>query len=245
MYFRLNIMNFRIFPVLVTVLILTLSYSANAEVRRIISPNFNPNRLETEYYGSKEPIDGSDSKLRHLFGLGYGLSSWLQAKIEAQLSENADETPDHINGVARIQFWQKDSMPIDLGLRTVYEWAREKNSPDKFRAVLAGSGNIRQVVTTVNYGYSINTEKVTGVKREGLTDLAIQAKYPLGYDVYAGAEYYTDLGKPGRMNFENQLLGPVIEARLISDLTVAAGIFAGLSGDAPDATARWEIRYAF
>jgi hypothetical protein len=245
-HFRAVIVGF----FLIFLMIFSFVSPSQAGFKRIFTPYVGaPGKPLFYYAANKEPLSGSDSTLYSLYGVGFGLNNKISAFVQTMTSDRTDTTKfDRIGAGFKFQPFEKGFLPMDFGLRLIYDYANSDDLSTAVAANVIGSSEFGKAKLTINANF---VKALDGINKDLGTrlDSAVQLKTPITQDTYIGVEYFATFGKWNDFNVshnQEHMVGPMIETKIPwLEIPISAAAVFGLTSNSPDMTVRWDASYQF
>lgn len=223
--------------------VLVLGNSPALATKTVTSPYVTKGKATVEWRGGLE-TDADDEdvfKTRNQFA--YGFTDFYEAKISVDTRDDEDGMFSDVDLENKFQILPKGEYFVDLGLRLDYARSTNGAADEIGTKILLGK-------QTGDFSHLLNLEAEHEVGEDSSDDwgygLSYGISYPVADNLSIGGEWYSDFGDfEGDFDDHDHMAGPVIYGMAFDTLKYQAGILAGISEAAPDATLKATIGYSF
>lgn len=238
----MNIKNILLFTI-ASVAVVTLAGPAYA-TKALTSPYVTEGRAVVEWRGGYDFMEDSEEDTWRMRALtSYGVTSFWDTRVAGTWSHDDETITDAIAWENKFQLTEKGQLPIDLGMRLDYSKATNTN-PDEVSIRLLGARKFGPVSNILNLSFGRQ------VGDEASNDVGFDVAYGISYDLndqYAlGIEYYGDFDDfDNSYSDQDHRVGPVLYGTAFDVIKYQAGVLAGVSEAAPDASIKATVGYSF
>lgn len=214
--------------------------------KTVTSPYVTKGKAAVEWRGGYE-TDGDDEdlfKTRNQFS--YGFTDFYEAKISVDTRDDDDGAFSDVDLENKFQLTPKGAYFVDLGLRLDYAHSLNGSADEIGGKILLGK-------KTGAFSHLLNVETGREVGEDSSDDWTYGFSYgishPLTDTLALGAEWYSDFGTleddSDYWDEQEHLVGPVLYGTVFENVKYQAGVLAGVSKAAPDATVKMTVNYGF
>ncbi len=212
--------------------------------KTITSPYVTKGKATVEWRGGYEVIEDKDDVIKTRNQFSYGFTDFYELKLsgDTRHTDDDDEFTDLVFE-NKFQILPKGEYFVDLGLRFDYARALDTNADELGGKILLGK-------KTGNVSHLMNLDAKHEIGDDSSDDWTYAASYgasmPLTEDLSLGGEWYSDFGNfEGTFDEQKHMVGPVLYGSIMENIKYQAGVLAGVSDAAPDATIKTTINYSF
>lgn len=218
-----------------------LPATANA-TKTVTSPYVNKGAF-VEWRGGFETDPDDEDIARSRNQIGYGFTDFYELRFSVDTRNDEQGLFSDFDIENKIEILPKGEYFLDLGLRLDYQHALNSGPDEVGTKILIGKqiGAVSQLLN-LEAGREIGEDR----SDDWAYGIAYGAAYALAEDFSVGGEWYSDFGDFGR-DFEDQdhSVGPVVYGIAFDRVKYQAGVLAGVSKAAPDATLKAVVNYGF
>lgn len=212
--------------------------------KTITSPYVTQGKAAVEWRGGYEMDDGEDEVFKTRNQFSYGLTDFYDLKVSVNTSHDDEEDEfSDVDFENKFQILPKGEYFVDLGLRLDYTHALNSDSDGIGTKILLAkqTGELSHVLN-LEAGRNIGDE----ASDEWGYGISYGASYPLSETLALGGEWYSDFGEfEDDYSDQDHRVGPVLYGTAFGAIKYQAGILAGISEAAPDATLKATANYSF
>lgn len=212
--------------------------------KTVTSPYVTKGKATVEWRGGYEMDDDEEEVFKTRNQFSYGFTDFYDLKVSVDTVHNdEDDEFSDIDFENKFQILPKGEYFIDLGLRLDY--TRALNGDDD------GIGTkILLAKQTGEFSHNLNLEAGRDIGGEASDDWGYGLSYGLSFpftdDLAWGAEWYSDFGTfDDDYEEQDHRVGPVLYGTAFGAIKYQAGVLAGVSEAAPDATIKATANYSF
>lgn len=210
--------------------------------KTVTSPYVTKGRATVEWRGGLETDDDDEDVFKTRNQFAYGFTDFYEAKISVDTRDDDGGTFSDVDLENKFQLLPKGEYFVDLGLRLDYARSVNGGADEIGTKILLGK-------QTGKFAHLLNLEAGREVGEDSSDEWAYGFSYGVSYPVMdnfsIGGEWYSDFGD-FEEDFDDQdhLVGPVVYGTAYG-LKYQAGVLAGVSEAAPDATLKATVGYSF
>lgn len=197
---------------------------------------------KTEYLiDSDNNVDGS---WEQSLEVGYGLTDFMSVEVGVEFEDEPgeDTKTSGVEFEAKFQFTDKGEYFVDSGAKVEYKHDTATGA-DKIGAKIIFAKSFEEFSHKANF--KIEREIGDNSADHEEYDFSWATKYSLSDDLALGGEYYADFADLTEdYDGQKHRLGPVVYGEF-AGLEYEAGVLAGISRAAPDATVKINLGYEF
>jgi hypothetical protein len=222
---------------------------AKADYLKVYSPHIEKGELaaEVDLNYDRDHRSDKDGYVSQVVGAEYGINEYWMTELAAEIEKD----PDASNKLTNIKWeniispFKQGELPIDTALYLELEKSAIDGNPNNFEAKILlekDSGNFK---SQANIGVATPFGAHSDSSING--SVALRTAYKLDQKFEPGIEYYADLGNlkdSQSFNTQNHQIGPVIQGK-IGHVKYDTGLLFGVSSEAPDTTAKFNLEYEF
>lgn len=210
--------------------------------KAITSPYVTKGRATTEWRGGYDVIDNAHDVTRMRLLQSYGVTDYWDTRFAGTFSHNGEASTDAVSWENKFQLTPKDAFFVDLGLRLDYSYSTNAGVDEALARLLVAK-KIGPVAQTANFSFGRQVGE--GASNDVGFDVAYGIAYDLSANYALGLEYYGDFDDFDNSYSEQQhQVGPVFYGTH-GMFKYQAGVLAGVSDAAPDATIKATMSYSF
>jgi len=224
-------------------IILAFMASPAFATKTVTSPYVTKGKAAVEWRGGYEEDDGDNVfKTRNQFSYGFTDFYDLKVSVDTEHEDGDDDFTD-VDFENKFQITPRGEYFVDLGLRLDYTRALDGGADEVGGKILLGK-------KTGEWSHLLNLEAGREVGEDSSDDwaygFAYGVQHPVTETLALGGEWYSDFGDfSGDWDDEDHRAGPVLYGTAFGKLKYQAGILAGLSNSASDATVKATLNYGF
>lgn len=226
--------------VLAALSIATMSSRAIAgPADKVYMPIVEPGEFEIEFRGGDESLSDGGHNRALVLDAGYGITSRWFTELVLEYEESAGSSGEleAIEWENVFQLTEQGKYWVDVGLFAEYEFKREAGSADEIVLGPMFQKDIRS--TQINLNILLERQVGSGADSELEVGYAAQAKWRSNPKHEFGLQAFGEE--------DEHRLGPAIFGTYRLDsgnkLKFDAALLAGVTDDAPDLTARFQVEY--
>lgn len=212
--------------------------------KTVTSPYVTKGKATVEWRGGYEINDeGEDDIFKTRNQLAYGFTDFYEMKISVDTRDDDGGTFSDFDVENKFQILPKGEYFVDLGLRLDYAHSLNGGDDEIGTKILFGK-------QWGAFNHLLNLEAGTGIGGDSSDDwaygMAYGFSYPFTDNISLGAEWYSDFGDfEGDFDEQAHMVGPVLYGTVFDNVKYQAGVLAGVSDAAPDATLKATVNYGF
>jgi len=189
--------------------------------------------------------DASNEGFEQSFEIGYGITDFLglEAGIEFEDTPGEDLYTKQLEVEGKIQFTEENAFIVDSGLKLAYKYNLSGAADSVEAKLLLGKKFEKwEHVANLEIGREVGDDSDDHEEY----GIAWKTKYKYNYYFDPGFEYYGDFGDTTEdYDGQSHRLGPVAYGHIVDGFEYEAGLLAGISDGAPDATLKLNLEYEF
>jgi hypothetical protein len=223
--------------------------AAHADYLKVYSPHIEKGELaaEVDLNYNRDHRDSQDGYFSQVLGMEYGINDYWMTELAAEIEKdaNASDKLTNIKWENIISPYKPGELPIDTALYLELEKSAIDGQPNNFEAKVLLEKDSGKFVNQANIGVSTPFGGHSGGSING--SVALRTAYKLDQKFEPGIEYYADLGNVKNsqgFNQQNHQIGPVMQGK-IGHVKYDTGVLFGVSSEAPDTTAKFNVEYEF
>lgn len=230
--------------------LIALSVAMPAHAFKVKKPYVEEGIAEIEFKNRFDSDDRSseDNFRQHILAVGYGVTSWWSAEIEAEWEKDprdgyhyeATEFENVFQLTDPGEYW------LDAGLEAKYVLKHQGSESDKLRVYLLLAKQTNQFTHVANLG--VEQETTNRYNRNPKMDAKWMTKYNYLPMLNPGFEYYGEYGEiadPSDYDAQKHRLGPVLYGKLGHGFKYELGWLFGLSRATEDHAVKFQLEYEF
>lgn len=225
----------------------TITFAAAAPAhatKTVTSPYVTKGKAAVEWRGGYEMDDDEKEVFKTRNQFSYGFTDFYDLKVSVDTShDDEDDEFSDVDFENKFQILPKGEYYIDLGLRLDYTHALNGGNDGIGTKILLAK-------QTGELSHTLNLEAGRDIgdvaDDEWGYGMAYGASYPLTETLALGGEWYSDFGDfEDDYSEQDHRVGPVLYGTVLGAIKYQAGVLAGVSKSAPDATIKATANYSF
>ncbi len=212
--------------------------------KTVTSPYVTKGKATVEWRGGYEMDDNEEDVFKTRNQFSYGFTDFYDLKVSVDTShDDEDDEFSDVDFENKFQLLPKGEYFVDLGLRLDYTHALNGGYDGIGTKILLAK-------QTGELSHTLNLEAGRDIGDDADDEwgygLAYGASYPLTETLALGGEWYSDFGDfEDDYSEQDHRVGPVIYGTAFGAIKYQAGVLAGVSESAPDATIKATANYSF
>ena len=232
-----------VFGAIVTLAVFAVAIPAHA-TKTVTSPYVTKGKAAVEWRGGYEMDDAEEDVFKTRNQFSYGFTDFYDLKVSIDTAhEDGDDEFSDVDFENKFQILPKGEYFIDLGLRLDYTHALNGGDDGIGTKILLAkqTGELSHILN-LEAGRDIGDD----ASDEWGYGLSYSGAYPLTETLALGGEWYSDFGDfEDDYSDQDHRVGPVLYGTAFGAIKYQAGILAGVSDAAPDATIKATANYSF
>lgn len=229
--------------------VLCLPTLAHADDYKVYSPRIEQGEkaLEANLNMDFDHRDEKNHYVSQVIGGEYAPTPYWKTELSGEIEKD----PHDSNKLTNLKWenvispWKAGENWVDTGLYVELEKGAHNDDPNNFETKLLLEKDTGKWTNTANlklqHEFGPNHEEGWG------SGMAVATRYRYDKTFEPGIEYYGDFGNfkdDLSFNEQNHQIGPVVQGK-IGPVRYDTGVLAGISKEAPDATAKLNLEYEF
>ena len=226
--------------------ILLCSAAPAFATKTVTSPYVTKGKATVEWRGGLVTDDDGEDVFKTRNQFAYGFTDFYEMKLSVDTRDDDAGMFNAFDVENKFQLLPKGEHFIDLGLRLDYVRSLNGGADEVGGKILLGK-------KTGEFSHLMNFETGREVGEDSSDDwgygFSYGIAYPLTETVSLGGEWYSDFGTleddSDEWDEQEHMVGPVLYGTAFEKIKYQAGVLAGVSESAPDATLKTTISYSF